>query len=131
MLDLLKKLFKLKQMLNYQTSLVRVFRALADPTRRVIIDQLSKGTATVSDIAAPLDMSLAAVVQHIQVLEESGIITTQKTGRVRTCRIEPDVLAQVERWISHRRSMWERQFDRLGVVLEEQKSESKTGKDIP
>ncbi len=72
-----------------------------------------------SDIAKPLRMSLAAVVQHIQLLEECGVIQTQKTGRIRTCRIEPQALGRVERWLSDRRAMWERHLDRLGAVLKE------------
>jgi DNA-binding transcriptional ArsR family regulator len=109
-------------MLNYNSPLDQVFRVLADPTRRAIIDQLSRGQASVSDIARPLDMSLAAVVQHIQLLEESGVIRTQKIGRVRTCRIEPQALGQVEQWVAERRAMWEQHFDRLGALLEEQKA---------
>lgn len=94
-----------------------MFRMLADPTRRAILDRLSRGETSVGDLAKPLDMSLAAVVQHVQALEESGMIRTQKTGRVRTCRIETAALHQVEQWLSERRAMWERHFDLLGAVL--------------
>jgi DNA-binding transcriptional ArsR family regulator len=108
-------------MLNYQPSLDRVFHALADPTRLAIVERLSRGSVSVSEIAGPLDMTLAAVVQHIQVLEQSGVISTRKQGRVRTCQLEPRALDIVDRWIAQRRSMWERNLDRLGEVLSERK----------
>jgi DNA-binding transcriptional ArsR family regulator len=104
-------------MLNQQTPLDQMFRMLADPTRRAILDRLCRGETSVGDLAKPLDMSLAAVVQHVQALEESGMIRTEKTGRVRTCRIETAALSQVEQWLSERRAMWERHFDLLGTVL--------------
>lgn len=109
-------------MLNSHTSLDRAFRALADPTRRAIVDRLSRSQASVSEIAKPLKMSLVAVVQHIQLLEQCGVIQTQKVGRIRTCRIEPQALGMVERWLSDRRAMWGRHLDRLGAVLEEQRA---------
>ena len=111
-------------MLNYQPSLDRVFHALADPTRLAIVERLSRGSVSVSEIAEPLDMTLAAVVQHIQVLEQSGMISTRKKGRVRTCRLEPRALDIVDRWIAQRRSMWQRNLDRLGEVLSERKRKS-------
>jgi DNA-binding transcriptional ArsR family regulator len=116
-------------MLNHQISLDRAFHALADPTRRAIVDQLSRGQASVSELARPLRITLAAVVQHIQVLEEGGVIRTEKTGRVRTCRVEPQALAIVEQWLSKRRRAWEGHFDRLGAVLEEQKAAGKAKKE--
>jgi DNA-binding transcriptional ArsR family regulator len=97
----------------------RVFHALADPTRRAIVEKLSEGPATVSRLAEPLDITLAAVVQHLQVLEESGLVGTEKVGRVRTCRIEPAGLSAVAQWIAERRSEWERRLDRLGEMLAE------------
>jgi DNA-binding transcriptional ArsR family regulator len=97
----------------------RVFHALGDPTRRAIVEKLSEGPISVSRLAEPLDMSLAAVVQHLQVLEESGLVNTEKIGRVRTCRIEPAGLSAAEQWIGDRRSTWERRFDRLGDLLAE------------
>ncbi|HEX6833927.1 MAG TPA: metalloregulator ArsR/SmtB family transcription factor [Rudaea sp.] len=109
-------------MLNHEPSVDNVFYALADPTRRAIVKQLSRGDASVSEIARPLDMSLAAVVQHVQVLEECGVIRTRKLGRVRTCRVDTQALALVEQWLSDRRTLWERNFDRLGAVLEERKA---------
>ena len=97
----------------------RVFHALGDPTRRAIVKKLSEGPLSVSRLAEPLDITLAAVVQHLQVLEESGLVQTEKVGRVRTCRIEPAGLSVAEQWIGDRRSMWERRFDRLGELLAE------------
>lgn len=97
----------------------RVFHALGDPTRRAIVERLSRGPISVSQLAGPLAITLAAVVQHLQVLEASGLVRTEKVGRVRTCRIEPAGLTVVERWISERRSQWERRLDRLGDLLRE------------
>jgi len=97
----------------------RVFHALGDPTRRAIVEKLSQGPISVSRLAEPLDITLAAVVQHLQVLEESGLVQTEKVGRVRTCRIETAGLSAAEKWIGDRRSMWERRFDRLGDLLAE------------
>jgi DNA-binding transcriptional ArsR family regulator len=98
----------------------RVFHALGDPTRRAIVEKLSEGPISVSRLAEPLGITLAAVVQHLQVLEECGVVQTEKLGRVRTCSLAPDGLAVVERWISARRSIWERRLDRLGDLLAEE-----------
>ena len=95
----------------------RVFQALADPTRRGIVERLSKGPASVSELASPLEMSLPSVMQHLALLEESGLIRSEKVGRVRTCRLEPAALNPVEQWVSARRSTWERRLDRLGEYL--------------
>ena len=97
----------------------RVFHALGDPSRRAIMEKLSEGPISVSRLAAPLDITLAAVVQHLQVLEESGLVQTEKVGRVRTCRIEPAGLSVAEQWIGECRSTWERRLDRLGDLLAE------------
>ena len=97
----------------------RVFHALGDPTRRAILEKLSEGSISVSRLAEPLDMTLAAVVQHLQVLEESGLVQTEKTGRVRTCRLEPAGFAVAGQWISDRRSIWEHRLDRLGDLRAE------------
>jgi len=97
----------------------RVFHALGDPSRRAIVEKLSEGPLSVSRLAEPLDITLAAGVQHLQVLEESGLVQTEKVGRVRTCRIETAGLSAAEKWIGDRRSMWERRFDRLGELLAE------------
>jgi DNA-binding transcriptional ArsR family regulator len=106
----------LKYMLKYR-DVDRVFHALADPTRRALVERLSRAPASVTDLARPLDMTLAAVVQHIQVLEQSGIVRTEKVGRVRTCTLNPAGLNVAEQWIAERRSLWERRLDRLGEIL--------------
>jgi DNA-binding transcriptional ArsR family regulator len=106
--------------LNQAAPLDRVFQALADPTRRVMVERLSRGPASVSALAQPLAMSLPAVIQHLQVLEASGLVRSEKVGRVRTCRIEPTALRTVERWIAGRRASWDRRLDRLGDYLAEQ-----------
>jgi DNA-binding transcriptional ArsR family regulator len=97
----------------------RVFHALGDPTRRAILDKLGEGPLSVSRLAAPLDITLTAVVQHLQVLEESGLVHTEKVGRVRTCRIETAGFSALEQWIRDHRSTWERRLDRLGDLLAE------------
>jgi DNA-binding transcriptional ArsR family regulator len=96
-----------------------VFHALADPSRRRIVERLSRGSASVSDLAAPLPISLPAVLQHLQVLEASGLVSSVKVGRVRTCTIEPTALGPAERWIVKRRERWERRLDRLGEYIAE------------
>jgi DNA-binding transcriptional ArsR family regulator len=106
-------------------SLDPVFQALADPTRRVIVERLSRGPASVSELAQPLAMSLPAVLQHLQVLEASGLVRTEKSGRVRTCRIEPAALRSAEDWIGARRAEWERRFDRLAEYLAEENRKEK------
>jgi DNA-binding transcriptional ArsR family regulator len=103
-------------MLN-QSAVDQVFHALGDPTRRALVERLSRGPATVTDLAKPLDITLAAVVQHIQVLEQSGVVRTEKIGRVRTCRIGPVGLNVAAQWIAERRTVWERRLDRLGDIL--------------
>jgi DNA-binding transcriptional ArsR family regulator len=110
----------LKRMLNQGATLDRVFQALADPSRRLMVERLSQGDATVSELGRPLQMSLAAVVQHVQVLEACGLIRTHKIGRARTCTVEPTVLRDAEQWITQRRTTWERRLDRLGDYLTEQ-----------
>ena len=116
-----------KHVLNRTAPLDRVFHALADPSRRVMVERLSRGPASVSELAQPLSMSLAAVVQHLQVLEASGLIRSEKVGRVRTCRIEPAALQTAEQWIGERRTSWERRFDRLGEYLAEHPDEPTQG----
>ena len=96
-----------------------VFHALGDATRRAILEKLTDGPVTVSRLAEPLSMTLAAVVQHVQVLEESGLVCTEKVGRVRTCRLEPGGFSVAEQWIRDRRTIWERRLDRLGDLLAE------------
>jgi DNA-binding transcriptional ArsR family regulator len=105
-----------------------VFQALADPTRRAIVERLSRRPSSVSELAEPLAMSLPAVLQHLQVLEISGLVRSEKVGRVRTCRVDPAAFASVERWITARRATWERRLDRLGALLEEPESSPPTRK---
>lgn len=104
-------------MLNQWPPLDLVFHALADPSRRSMVERLSRGPASVSALAKPLAMSLPAVMQHLQVLEASGLVHSEKVGRVRTCRIEPRALGTAEQWITERRATWERRLDRLGDYL--------------
>lgn len=104
---------------SQRVSVDRVFHALGDPTRRAIVERLSEGAISVSTLAKPLDITLAAVVQHLQILEKSGLVHTRKVGRVRTCQIEPAGLSVVERWIGERRTLWEKRLDRLGKFLAE------------
>jgi DNA-binding transcriptional ArsR family regulator len=98
-------------------SLDQVFHALADPTRRGMVERLVRGPASVSELSRPLAMSLPAVLQHLQVLEASGLVRSEKAGRVRTCRIEPDALRAAEAWVTGQRTAWETRLDRLGDYL--------------
>jgi DNA-binding transcriptional ArsR family regulator len=105
---------------NQLPSLDQVFHALADPTRRGMVERLVRGPATVSELSRPLDMSLPGVLQHLQVLEASGLVRSEKAGRVRTCRIEPDALRAAEAWVTGQRTAWETRLDRLGDYLADQ-----------
>jgi DNA-binding transcriptional ArsR family regulator len=117
-----------KYMLNRSTTegLDRVFHALADPARRAMVARLARGAASVSALAEPLAMSLPAVLQHLQVLEASGLVRSHKAGRVRTCHIEAKALRVAEQWIAGRRAAWERRLDRLGAFLDEQDTEQRS-----
>jgi DNA-binding transcriptional ArsR family regulator len=106
-------------MLQHSTPLDLAFHALSDPARRGMVERLCLGPASVSELAEPLSMSLSAVVQHLKVLETSGLVTTRKQGRVRTCQIAPAALSLAEQWINQRRTGWEARFDRLGQYLAE------------
>jgi DNA-binding transcriptional ArsR family regulator len=110
-------------MLNQLHDLDRVFHALADPARRAIVERLSLGPAPVSELARPLPMSLPAAMQHLGVLEAAGLVRSIKSGRVRTCAIDPQALSQVERWINARRVEWEHRLDRLGAYLKTMENE--------
>jgi DNA-binding transcriptional ArsR family regulator len=110
-------------MLNQSPSLDRTFHALADPGRRAMLERLTRGPASVSQLAEPLEMTLSAVVQHLAVLEGSGLVRTEKVGRVRTCQIAPGALSLAEQWINGRRIQWEHRLDRLGEFLKETKDE--------
>jgi len=99
------------------------FQALADPSRRALVNRLAQGPATVSELAKPLAMSLPGVMQHLAGLEASGLVVSEKVGRVRTCRIDPAAMSKAEHWIAERRALWERRLDRLGHFLDETKDE--------
>jgi DNA-binding transcriptional ArsR family regulator len=102
----------------------RLFHALGDPTRRAILDHLTSGPMSVSRLSEPLGVTLTAVAQHLQILEEAGLVHTEKLGRVRTCRIEPSGFRALEQWIRDHRTAWERKLDRLGAFLAEEEDGS-------
>lgn len=97
----------------------RVFNALGDPTRRAIVEKLSQRPMSVSRLAEPLSITVTAVAQHLQVLEDCGLVKTEKVGRVRTCRVEARGFSVLEQWIRNQRSLWETRFDQLGDLLDE------------
>jgi DNA-binding transcriptional ArsR family regulator len=103
-----------------QLQIDRLFHALGDPTRRAILDLLSRGPTSVTRLAEPLGITLTAVAQHLQILEECDLVRTEKTGRVRTCRIEPAGFSLLEKWIKDHRSHWELSLDRLSDFLNEE-----------
>ena len=107
-----------------QPQIDRLFHALGDPTRRTILDLLSRGPISVTRLAEPLGITLTAVGQHLQILGDSDLVRTEKTGRVRTCRIEPAGFDRLEKWIKDHRSHWELSLDRLGEMLNEEDEES-------
>lgn len=113
----------LKQVLNHSATLDLAYAALSDGSRRNMIDRLSRGPATVKELAAPLTMSLPAVLQHLRVLEESGLVRSEKVGRVRTCRLQPAALQAAEQWIADRRSDWEARLDRLDAYLKDEEGD--------
>lgn len=112
-------------MLNQSTKLDLAFQALADPTRRGMLARLSRAPASVSELAAPLRMSLPAVMQHLQLLEASGLVRSAKKGRVRTCELQPAALAAAEGWIAEQRAIWEGRVDRLEAYVQELKEQEK------
>lgn len=119
----------LRHMPNENITLDHVFHALADPTRRGIVERLIQGPASVTELARPLTMALPSVVQHLRVLEDCGLIRTKKVGRVRTCRVEPAALGTAEEWIAQQRALWEDRLDRLDAYLKElQEKEPKDDK---
>lgn len=105
--------------MQHSAALDLVFQALADPARRGMVEQLTRGPASVSELARPLDMALPSVMQHLALLEACGLVRSEKVGRVRTCRIEAAALRKAEEWISRRRASMERRLDRLGEYLAE------------
>lgn len=105
--------------MHAQKNLDLVFRALSDPSRRAIVERISEGPVSVSDLAEPLKISVPAVLQHLQLLEECGLVQTKKIGRIRSCQMVPEGLSVIEEWMAARRSIWEKRLDRLGQILEE------------
>lgn len=103
---------------NQPDSLDRVFSALADPTRRAVVQRLAKGPATVSELAQPFSMALPSFLQHLRVLEDCGLVRSRKQGRVRTCEVDPGSLATAERWFAEQRALWEGRLDRLEAYLQ-------------
>ncbi len=120
-----------KQVLYRSDGLDRAFHALSDASRRQMVDRLAEGPASVSELARPLQMTLAAVVQHVQVLEGSGLVESRKTGRVRTCSINEDALRSAEQWLTDRRTVWQRRLDRLGAHLNERVANEQAPYDPP
>jgi DNA-binding transcriptional ArsR family regulator len=112
-------------MLNESARLDLAFQALADPTRRGMLARLSQGPASVSELARPFRISLPGVMQHLQALEASGLVRSEKKGRVRTCRIEPTALGAAERWIAEQRAVWEARLDRFETYVEAMKTREK------
>ncbi len=119
----------LKQYEPVERDVDLLFHALADSSRRAMVDRLTRGPASVSELARPLQISLPAVVQHLHVLEASGLVRSQKLGRVRTCTVEPAALRTAERWLADRRTFWEQSLDRLGEYLAEANDQPKQGRD--
>jgi DNA-binding transcriptional ArsR family regulator len=105
---------------NAAVDIGRLFDALGDPTRRAIVDRLRHGPLSVSTLAGPLQITLTAVGQHLQILEETGLVHTEKTGRIRICRLEPTGFLALQQWVQDHRSLWERRLDRLGDLLGEE-----------
>ncbi len=120
MLDCRRRPTILKHVLNHSEALDQVFQALADATRRSLVERLIRSPASVSELARPLNMSLPAVMQHLGVLEACGLVRSEKVGRVRTCRIDPAALRLAEIWIAAQRTAWEQRLDLLGEALAEQ-----------
>jgi len=114
-----------KPVLNQQPSVDPILQALADPTRRAIVERLGEGSASVKELAQPLPMSLAAVMQHLQVLERAGLVTSQKRGRTRVCELDVARLDSLDEWIAARKKTWERRYDRLGEILEKDNKEKR------
>ena len=104
-------------MTNHQAHLNETFRALSDPTRRAVVEQLGRGPASVSDLAKPFDMALPTFLQHLKMLEDCGVIRTHKTGRVRTCQLKPEPIAAAERWLGEQRALWTQRLDQLDAYL--------------
>lgn len=115
----------LRLMPNHHAALDRTFRALADPTRRAMVERLARGPATVSDLARPFRMALPSLLEHLRLLEETGLVRSEKVGRVRTCRLDPAPMRRTEAWLAKQRGLWERRLDRLEDYLAELQGKGK------
>lgn len=119
---------------NIQTdpnALDRMFHALADPSRRAVLERLAEGPASVGELAKPFTMALPSLMQHLRLLEDCGLIRTEKVGRVRTCRIEPHAMDAAGEWIARQRAIWEARFDRLDAYLQILKKQEQATNDDP
>lgn len=112
---------------NQTPDLDAVFRALSDPTRRAVVQTLVQGEASVSDLAAPFDMGLPAFMKHLGVLEEAGLVTSAKSGRVRTCALKPETLSATERWFEEQRAFWQGRYAQLDALISSLKGENDEG----
>lgn len=104
----------------------RTFHALADPSRLLMVERLSRGPASVSDLGTPLHMALPSVLKHLKVLEQGGLVVSRKRGRVRTYELQPRAIAAIDRWVDQRRSSYERSFDRLEQLLDQEQTPAET-----
>jgi len=109
---------------KYSTDLDRTFSALADPTRRAIVSRLCDGPKSVSELSEPFDLALPSLLKHVRVLERSGLVSSEKIGRVRTCKIEPRALHATEVWIHRHIAAWEKRLDRMEAHIERMKRKS-------
>jgi DNA-binding transcriptional ArsR family regulator len=113
-------------MANQSMQLDNVFGALSDSTRRAIVMRLCGGEASVGELAKPFDMALPSLMKHIRILESSGLVTSEKTGRVRTCALRTEALETIEEWLAAQREIWDRRLDRLATYVETLKTEGKS-----
>ena len=118
-------------MLDHERQLDLAFQALADPTRRAMLDRLTAGPRSASELAVGFTITLAAVLQHLRVLEAGGLVHTHKEGRVRMCSVDPAALRSAEEWIATRRTAWERRLDRLGALLADTATDPRTAMEGP
>lgn len=112
---------------NYDENLNTIFQALSDPTRRAVIKQLTRGPASVTELAEPFEMALPSFMKHISVLEEAGLIHSRKIGRVRTCEIKPLQLSSAEKWLNTQTSLWENRMERMASYVEALSAEKQDG----
>lgn len=108
---------------NYKAALDAIFHALSDPTRRAVVRRLGAGPATVSELSEPFDMALPSFMKHMRVLEETGLVSSSKSGRVRTCTLEREKFAAAERWFEEQRALWSSRYDNLDTLLEQLQGE--------